>query len=387
MRILHVINTVDPSWGGTVTCVRQLGTAMLRRGHSVEVASLSDPPTNAEVAKFPVKSVPLGPGVLKYSFSLRAIRWFLQNASSYDVFVVNGLWQFQGIVAAAAAWLFRKPYVVYVHGMLGPLGKSNYWKFVKKFLYWTLVEYWVVRGANFTIFTSREEAVMARGFFPFYRWREAVVENGVDIPPASASRGVPGLVARHPAVKGKIIVLFLGRLTSGKGCDILIEAFAKTFQRDAHYHLMIVGPDDNTGYTAKLKNQASELGIGNQVTWTGLLLGEDKEAAFSIASVFVSPSHHENFGMAVVEALCRGLPVIATKKINIHSMLSSMSAAIICDDTVEGISQALREWMAMTKDAKESLRTRQLEAFERLFSIERAAEKLDFFLVQAIGRR
>src|SRR5258706_2572987 len=131
IRILHVINTLDPNWGGTVACVRQVGAAMLRRGHKVEVASLSDTEVRPWIADFPVKNICLGPSVLKYAFSLRFISWFFRNASSYDVFVVNGLWQFQGLATAVIAPIFGKPYVVYVHGMLGPPRKSNRSTFLK----------------------------------------------------------------------------------------------------------------------------------------------------------------------------------------------------------------------------------------------------------------
>jgi glycosyltransferase involved in cell wall biosynthesis len=188
-------------------------------------------------------------------------------------------------------------------------------------------------------------------------------------------------------LEGKRVVLFLGRIHPGKGCDILLEAFAAEFSRDIRYHLMVVGPDEEIEYTSLLKAQAVKLGITERVTWTGMLIDDDKEAAFALASVFVSPSHHENFGMAVVEALARGVPVIATNKVNIHALLSSADAAIVCDDTVEGVSQALHRWMSMTDEARASLRTRQLEAFERLFSVEQTAARLDSVLAEAIAWR
>jgi glycosyltransferase involved in cell wall biosynthesis len=370
-----------------VASVRQIGTAMLRRGHNVNVASLSDTQMRKWIGDFPIRNICLGPSVLTYSFSPKFILWFFRNASSYDVLVINGLWQFHGIATAVMAWLLDKPYVVYIHGMLGPLGKGTLWKYSKKLAYWTLLEYWVVSKARFAIFASEEEAVLAKNFFPFFRWREAVVRNGIERPPALRQEDKMRLLSRFPELRGKSIVLFLGRLNPGKGCDILLEAFAAELSRDSRYHLMVVGPIENPEYTSFLHAKAMELDIAEQVTWTGLLIGGDKEAAFTLASLFVSPSHHENFGFAVVEAIARGVPVIATNKINIHELLSSAEAAIVCDDTVQGVSQALRKWISMTDQARESLQAKQLEAFERLFSVEQTAEQLDSVLIEAISGR
>lgn len=387
MNILHVINSLDPALGGTVACVRELASGMTQRGHTVSVALLSDTPTDRWVRNFPVPCICLAPSVLKYSVAPRLIWWLFRHASLFDVIIINGLWQFQGLGTALVASLRGRPYVVYVHGMLGPLGKVSTWKYIKKFVYWCLFEYWVVRHAEFAVFTSDDEAHLARQFFPFFRWKEAVVGNGTPRPVAVGRETIVRLLSRFPELVGKQVVLYLGRLHPGKGCDILLKAFATELSKSPQYQIVLAGPETEASYSTLLRRLAKTLSITEKVTWTGILTGEDKEAMFAVASVFVSPSHHENFGIAVVEAVTRSMPVIVTNKVNIHGALSAAGAAIVCDDTVDGLRGALREWTAMSDSEKASMAERQRALYERTFTPERSAETLDRVLRTAIAQR
>lgn len=387
MNILHVINSLDPALGGTVACVREVASGMKQRGHAVSVASLSDTPDDPWVRDFAVPCICLAPSLLKYSAAPRLLWWLFRHAGKFDVIIINGLWQFQGLGTALIAWLRRRPYVIYVHGMLGPLGKVSIWKYIKKLAYWSLFEYWVVRCAEFAIFTSEEEARLARGFFPFYRWKQAVVGNGASRPAAVGPEPTARLLSRFPILVGKKILLYLGRLHPGKGCDFLLKAFAAELTSSPQQHIVFAGPDTDPRYSFELRQLAETLSISERVTWTGMIVGEDKDAMFAMASVFICPSHHENFGIAVVEAIARGIPAIVTNKVNIHGILSSGGAAIVCDDTVDGLRRALREWIAMSECEKESMRDRQRALYERMFTPEGTAETLDGVLRAAIAGR
>jgi glycosyltransferase involved in cell wall biosynthesis len=271
--------------------------------------------------------------------------------------------------------------------MLGPLGKVSAWKYIKKFVYWSLFEYWVVRNAAFAVFTSEEEARLARQFFPFFRWKQAVVGNGAPPPTTVGPEPIARLLTRFPRLAGKDVLLYLGRLHPGKGCDILLRAFAAELTDSPQYHIVFAGPDTEASYGTALRRLATTLSIAERVTWTGMLTGEAKEAMFAIASVFVCPSHHENFGIAVVEAIARRIPAIVTNKVNIHGALASGGAAIVCDDTVDGLRGALREWIAMSGSENASMRERQGVLYERMFRPERSAETLDGVLQAAIAGR
>ena len=387
MKILHVINSLDPASGGTAACVREVASGMNQRGHTVNVALLSDSPNDPWVRDFPVPCICLSPSLLKYSATPRLLWWLSQHVGRFDVIIINGLWQFQGLGTALVAWLRRRPYIIYVHGMLGPLGKVSGWKYFKKLTYWILVEYWVVRSAAFAVFTSDEEARLARGFFPFHRWKQAVVGNGVSLPEAVGPESTARMLSRFPELAGKSLVLCLGRLHPGKGCDILLKAFAAELVRDAQYHVVFAGPQSDPDYGSALRQLASALSIAERVTWTGMLTGGDREAIFAMSTVFVSPSHHENFGIAVIEAVARELPAIVTNKVNTHGILSSGGAAIVCDDTVQGVRGALRKWLAMSEHEKASMRDRQRALYQQMFTPERSAETLERTLLAAVSSR
>ena len=118
LRILHVINSLDPREGGTVECVRQIGGSLSRAGHAVEVAVCRDLPDADWLGSFPLKSYPLGPGVGKYSYTPRLRRWLREHGLNYDAWIINGLWQYQGLGASRVAKELGIPYFVYPHGML-----------------------------------------------------------------------------------------------------------------------------------------------------------------------------------------------------------------------------------------------------------------------------
>jgi glycosyltransferase involved in cell wall biosynthesis len=104
--------------------------------------------------------------------------------------------------------------------------------------------------------------------------------------------------------------LFIGNLIPDKGCKLLIEAFARIKECFPSVSLTIIGGGDEY---QNLKKQADLLGLGKDVLFTGKLTREGMGAYLINASCFVLPSYHETFGVAYVEAMASGLPVIATK--------------------------------------------------------------------------
>ena len=164
--------------------------------------------------------------------------------------------------------------------------------------------------------------------FWFYQVREAVVTYGTKTPPSDAARLREVFYAAYPDLRGKRVLLFLSRIQEKKGCDLLIEAFAKVAGQDANLHLMMAGPDQ-TGWMAKLQAQALALGVADRITWPGMLQGDMKWGAFYASEAFVLSSHQENFGIVVAEALGCGLPVLISDKVNIWREIEADRAGTI----------------------------------------------------------
>lgn len=375
MNILHIISSVDPAGGGPIEGVKQLGNTLVSRGHRVEVASL-DSPGSPCARKFPLQVYALGPKTLGYAFSPRLIPWLRENRSRYDAVIVNGIWQFHSFAAWQVLRHSSTPYVLFTHGMLDPWFKRRYpLKHVKKWMYWPWAEYRVLRDAQAVLFTCEEERVLARQSFWLYRCNEVVVNYGTALPTGDPQFEISEFFGRYPELRGKKIALFMGRIHPKKGCDLLIEAFAKMLTKYSEWHLVIAGPDQ-VGWQKKLQRRAEQLGLASRITWTGMISGGMKWGALRSAEVFVLPSHQENFGIVVAEALAAGTPTLISQKVNIWREIQQDGAGFVTEDTLSGACDFFCSYLNLTNEKKLGMRQLARRCFEQRFEITKAADAL-----------
>ena len=366
--------------------IRQITPLLSRLGHTTEVVSLDDPAA-PWLADFPTPVHALGPGRTSYWFSPRLAPWLRANAARYDVVIVHGLWQHPGFGAWQALHGSETPYFVYTHGMLDPWFNRAYpLKRLKKSLYWPWAERRVLRDARAVLFTSEEERRLARQSFPGYHCREQVLSYGTSSPPGDPQAQRRRFFEDYPALEGRRLLLFLSRLHPKKGCDLLLKAFAGVAGEDPRLHLVMAGPAEPS-LQAELERLADTLGIAGRVTWTGMLSGDRKWGAFHAADAFVLPSHQENFGIAVAEALACGLPVLISDKINIWREIAEDGAGLVAEDTEAGTARLLRDWLALTPDAAQKMREAARACFLARFEIGAAAESLVRALNTHLGDR
>jgi glycosyltransferase involved in cell wall biosynthesis len=375
LRVLHVVPSLDPREGGVAEAVVQLVNHMRPHGCIGEVASLDGP--DAMVNDRIQGAVHrLGPGRGHYRLSWRAMRWLREHAGEYHAIVVHGIWQFHSLAARLGAGRSRTPLFVFPHGMLDPWFERTYpLKHLKKRIYWTLAERWVFRFARAALFTCRTELELAREPFLDRSMPLEVTGFGIAEPPADTTAGAAFFEA-YPHLRGKRILLFLSRIHEKKGCDLLIEAFSHIAAKHPDMRLVIAGPGEDAAIAA-LKREVHARGIESQVVWTGMLSGAVKWAALRAAEVFVLPSHQENFGIAVVEALASATPVIITDRVNIWREIAERRAGLIVKDTREGVAAGLAQWCEAMDEAQiTAMRQRALACYRHDFRIEGAARKL-----------
>ncbi|MFM0737803.1 glycosyltransferase [Paraburkholderia xenovorans] len=369
MKILHLLASVDPRAGGPVEGVRRSGMAMQEAGHEIEVATC-DAPGEAYLAAFPFPVHSFGPVKGRYGYSPRLTPWLAANAKHFDAVVVHGLWQYHGFGTWKALRRSEVPYYVYTHGMLDPWFKEAYpLKHLKKWLYWPWADYRVLRDARAVIFTTEEERTRSRQSFWLYRAHERIVPFGTTVPELDAARVREAFLQAVPGLEGKRIVLFLGRVHAKKGCDLLIDAFARVAGRDPALHLVIAGPDE-TGWAPALRAQAQAAGIADRLTLPGMLQGDLKWGAFHASDVFVLPSHQENFGVAVAEALGCGLPALISDKVNVWREIDEDGAGLVASDTVDGTEKNLLRWLDLDNAARDAMRAQARRTFHSRFRIE-----------------
>lgn len=377
MRILHVLRSLNPADGGPIEAVRLMSIEHVAAGHEVEIASLDE--EGDPVGELPFRQHLLGPARGTFGHSEKLVPWLRRNHARFDGVIVNGLWQYHGYGCRVALKGTRTPYFVFPHGMLDPWFKRRYpMKHLKKSLYWPFGDYRVIRDAAATLFTCEEEKVLASQSFWLYKATPIVTGLGTRKPDVDLKKAANEFLVEHPELVGKRIVLFMGRLHPKKGCDLLLKAFARAFSdagtsTAAEWRLVIVGPDQ-IGWRAELETMAEELGISSQVVWAGARMGLHKWGALGVAEVFALPSHQENFGIAVVEALACGVPVLISDKVNIWREILEERAGMVAADSVEGTEQTLRAWSALNAGERTAYQLNAVRCFEKHFDIRVCAE-------------
>jgi glycosyltransferase involved in cell wall biosynthesis len=259
--------------------------------------------------------------------------------------------------------------------MLDPYFKRNFpLKHIKKSIYWHLFLQPILRRATCVLFTCEEEKILARQSFSRYKVHETVVPFGTFPPDCDLALAREEFHAKWPEVRGKRVAVSVGRIHPKKGTDILIEAFAKTLARDPDWHLVVAGPDQ-VGLRMEFEMLAERLGISDRITWTGMVKGNLKWGAFAVSEVFILPSHQENFGIVVAEALAASVPVILSDKVNIWREVVNCEAGLVCEDTLEGTQAALTRWSKLTAEEIAAVRQRSRKCFDEMFNYEVTARK------------
>ena len=372
------MHTLDPSVGGVAAAVLALSRGLARRGHKLDVVVLDEPDVVAAVAdRGPADNITvhaLGSGLTSYRYSRTLWPWLRQHGGDYDRVIVNGIWQYLSFAAWRRYAGSSVPYYVFPHGMLDPWFKETFpLKHLKKWLYWPWAEYRVLRDAAAVIFTAEEERFRARKSFWLYRCREKVSPLGVEAPLIS-SNAKSEFLSRYPQLQNSRNFLFLGRLHPKKGCDILLEAFAR-FRSNDSISLILAGPDQ-VGWESDLRRQVTRLNLTNRVVFTGMLEGSMKQGAFASAEAFVLPSHQENFGISVVEALAVSVPVLISNRVNIWREIEADRAGYVESDDLAGTTRLLQRWIDTAPAEREMIRQNARRCFEQRFEINRAVDSL-----------
>jgi glycosyltransferase involved in cell wall biosynthesis len=246
-------------------------------------------------------------------------------------------------------------------------------KHLKKLVYWTLFEQKNLSLAEAVCFTSAEEMRVAAEGFPHRNFKAVVIPYGSIGPSGDEEALRQSFLAACPAVAGKKYLLFLGRLHPKKGCDILLEAFAQAAPPDMD--LVMVGPDA-VGWRVELEALTAQLGITRKVHWTGALRGSPKWGALYGAEALVLPSHQENFGIAVADALACGTIAAISDKVNIAGEASRDGAAFVEPDTLDGTIRLIQRLVSLTAPERQTMRKRARDCYERRYSLHNAADEV-----------
>jgi glycosyltransferase involved in cell wall biosynthesis len=384
MNVLRVISSVDKTNGGPINGLLNSSSVMIKRGWKVEVLSLDDPNLTHTKNFYPeLTTFNSSFGPLKYSKGFK--KWLLNNVTKFDAVIIHGIWQYHSYCTARVCKELNVPYVLFTHGMLDPwFTKRSIVGRLKKTIYWKLFEQYTVNNASQVLFTSQEELRLARQPFTPYSPAEKVVAYGSPLPSVKEDSSKKAFFNLFPNLEAQPFLLFLSRIHEKKGIDILIEAMGELRQKHPGMRLAIAGPDHHN-LKQKLHKRAILLGIDDQISWLGMLDGDVKWGAFYACEAFVLPSHQENFGIVVAEALSTGTPVLITNKVNIWREIEAAKAGLVENDDVEGITNLLNRWLTLTSDEKLDMAGKAKICYQNNFSIESAVTDLESVLLDVIN--
>ncbi len=387
MKILRVINSMNPENGGPCQGIRNSIPQIDLMGHVSEVVCLDDS-TDPWIGKdvFNVYAVGRASGPWAYNKNLLA--WLMENLGNYDAVIVHGLWQYHSYAVIKAVRSFRKsgklsPRVyVMPHGMLDPYfqkAEGRKLKAIRNSVFWHLIESNVINSADGILFTCQEELDLASQTFSNYHPRAVFnVGYGILPPPNNNKVNIKAFYDLCQDAQGKPFILFLSRVHEKKGVDILLNAFDKVYKSQSDAPMLIIaGPGMATEYGKSLQNIVAQSDfLNSNVRFVGMIQGDIKWSAFYNCEVFILPSHQENFGIAVAEAMACSKPVLISDKVNIWQEIKNGGGGYVENDTEQGTENMLRQWLNTNSNEREMMAKHALDTYKQFFTVEQAANNL-----------
>jgi glycosyltransferase involved in cell wall biosynthesis len=399
MHLLRIIHTIKPSSGGPAQGLRNLLPELEALGWTNEVVCMDRPEEVATWADpFPVHA--LGPVTGKWSGYWRLVRWLESQWQRFDAVIVHGLW----LYPSAAAWKVhsglasfdgqgKTPYFIYPHGMLDPWfqhAPERRLKAWRNTLYWHLIERRVVRQAQGLLFTCQQELELARRTFWGYRPNnELNVGYGIAAPPSRSGEQQQSFTQICPELNQRSWLLSLGRIHPKKGLDHLIQGYLAACERCSEADsrpvpaLVVAGPMEGP-YASHLR-QLAQQGVRRMeksgkvptpvILFPGMLQGDAKWGALHGCEAFVLPSHQENFGIAVVEALACGKPVVISDQVNIWKEVAADDAGWVGQPSTASVAHLLEAWFKLAEAERLAAGRAAIRCFSTRFTVQAAADR------------
>jgi glycosyltransferase involved in cell wall biosynthesis len=352
MRVLHVIPSIAERSGGPATAIVPMCRALMQQGVEVQLISTGIQEVD-EYKGIPAKLFPVELGE-SFKYSRPLATWLNANVEHFDLAHVHAVFNHSSVAATRACRRACVPYVIRPLGTLDPWSMTQ--KSLRKRIFWQVAGKGMVQGAAAVHYTSEAERLGTERLTGLNHGR--VVPLGIEI-----------TVASSRATFADPYVLVLSRLHPKKNLDVLIEAFLSLPQQFSSWRLVLAGdgPDE---YVAKLKAMASD----QRIVFTGWVEGERKNALLSSASLLALPSHQENFGLCVMEAMSRSVPVLVSPGVNLAPEIVTANAGWVSAIDKEALTAKLAE--ALSDEAELAKRGRAGQQLSRQYSWENAASQL-----------
>lgn len=343
LHVLHVISGIDPENGGPTNALMGLTKAQARLDLQVTVAAtwqFAGGRDNAAAFQANgVETIMIGPARGRLSRHPDLARVLEQQIAAADVVHIHALFEEIQHRAARIASRIGRPYIIRPCGGLDPWALARGGMKKRLYLAWRLRR--DLNQATAIHYTADAEQ---RAAAPVGLSAAAIVEpNGVDLDEFDSLPPPGRFRQRYPELAGRRIVLFLGRIDYKKGLDLLIPAFARHGAPDSI--LVLAGPDSG-GYMQTVRQLSAAHSLDGRILLPGMLPGAQRLEALVDAELFATTSYVENFGIAIVEALAAGLPVVISDRVNIADSIAVAGVGEVVPCDIDQIGRAIARLQA-----------------------------------------
>ncbi|RKZ22615.1 hypothetical protein DRQ23_04715 [bacterium] len=289
----------------------------------------------------PVKYFPISPLSGSYGYS-PGLRIHLKNTVQlFNLVIISSTWEYSTYTAMSVCTGNNVPFIFIPRGMLQRRTfRSKLWK---KYPYYKILIEKPLNQARAIVFTSEFEREDTLKHIKL-KSKTPVIPNGLNIN-SLIKEASSNIHKNFDKLEDKFLITFIGRFVWTKGLNNLILAFAKLSKEFPHVHLVLAG-DGEEGYKRKMQCWIKKENIEDRVTFTGFLTGSMKFSLLKASDIFVLPSYSENFGMALVEAMAAGVPVLTTNKVGIYKEVERERAGIVVTPEPESIYYGLKKLLS-----------------------------------------
>lgn len=334
MNILHVYGNFTTSQGGIAQALNGLATAQAKLGHDVIVVASIKPGEEDEVFRpEAVKVVIHMQDKLERIWDCHTLRLrgdLKENLIGSDIVHIHGIWHYPSFLGSKLANREEKPYIIAPHGALDSWCLE--YKSTKKKLYMGLIQKWQLLGASVIHAVSDAESEDVKTLFPEVKTR--TIHNGVDLPKSVTNADRVAAETIFPWLRGRRIILFLGRIHPIKGLDILIKAFSEA-KRTQTTHALVIAGRDQVNLKEELKELAKRLAVEDKIFFTGFVEGVAKKSLLAAAEMLVQPSHSEGFSGSILEAMAFSKPVVISTGCDFPEVAMEDAGVIVSPDPHE----------------------------------------------------
>ena len=364
-KILRIIQTLDKSYGGPSNAIIDNSLALIKSGFKVDILTY-DNKKNYYLNNKKIKVINKGPAYGRFTFSLNLLFWIIKNKKKYDLFIIHGIWHFSTLIAR---FILKNKYFVYIHGGLDPYFAKEFFKCLKKKIYWTLIEKKNLLNAKAILLTNDiEKNQLKKTFVETNGLIKKIVNYGISKPIFNKKIALKKFNNKFAKLKNKKFLLFLGRFHKKKGCDTLINSLINISKKNIKINILMAGP--NNEYKKKIKKFSQINGLDNNVFWSDTLDGDLKWGAIVASQGMVLPSNGENFGIALVESLSCSRPVLSTYKVNIYKEIIENRAGLISQNNTNSFANILIKFDKFNNQKVKKYSENSLKCFNNNFNID-----------------